>query len=135
MNSNLETQANSLYEETKEEDFIFEYEMVMYRAKLLKSGKIKIKEICTGVPRLIGAENKGNELSPNWHYKFKVESAIHGSVELLLNPNGFSSNLTFKKSIMKKISILFSGNKSDFELFLSREMDRFPFPNYGQTQQ
>ena len=86
------------------------------RARISKAGKIKIKEICTGAPSLIGVENMGTKDSPIWHYKFKIESQIHGTVEILLSSSGFSSNLTFKKSIMRKIPVLFSGSNGDFDL-------------------
>ena len=102
--------------------FIFTYDQCMYRAKVNISGKINVKKICTGVVSLIGAKNIGTKSKPKWHYKFRIESEVHGSVEMLLNPSGFSSNLTFKTSIMRKIPVLFSGTKGDFDMFIDNAM-------------
>ncbi|WP_165742078.1 hypothetical protein [Candidatus Thiosymbion oneisti] len=91
---------------------------------------MKVKKICTGVPSLIGAENKGTKDNPGWYYKFKVDSNNYKSVEMLLHPKEFSSNVTFSKSILNKIPIIFTGTKGDFELFIRSEMEGFDFSGY-----
>jgi len=108
------------HKKTKELDFIFSYNSCLYRGKASKTGKIKI--IFSVIPSLVGAENIGSEASPKWHFRFKIHSQIHREVELLLSPKEFSSNLTFKKSIMRKIPVIFTGNKNDFNMKEMKEM-------------
>jgi hypothetical protein len=121
--------AKECWSKNNESYFIFTYDQCMYRARVNKAGKIKIKEICTGIPSLIGAENMGTESSPNWHYKFRIKSQIHGTVEMLLSCSEFSSNLTFKMSIMRKIPVLFSGTKGDLDMFINTAMSEYSILN------
>jgi hypothetical protein len=102
----------------------------LYKVQKYKSGRLKLKEICTGAPSITGAENLGDKNSPKWHYKFKIESKTFGEVNLLLSPKEFSSNYTFKSTILNKIPVLFTGSKLDFEMFIFQEMSRFDFSEY-----
>lgn len=116
--------AENKYHLERKKDFLFQFDYVLYYAKALKSGKVKVKEICTGLPKLISFENRGNKDESKWLYKFAVESKHHHSVEILLELKELSSNYTFKKSILKRIPVLFIGSKSDFDFFIREEIKR-----------
>lgn len=131
--SDLLRYAEEISLTTNESIFLFTKDYYLYRAKKLKSGVIRIKQICTGIPSLIGGEEKGNKRKPNFHYKFKVESKNNETVEILLHPKDFSTGLAFKRSIMAKVPVLFSGNTADLELFLSNEFDAFDFSIYNNN--
>ena len=49
---------------TYEKDFFFCHKLYLFRAKLTKTGKLKVKEICSAIPSLIGVsdELKGTDL-------------------------------------------------------------------------
>ena len=125
--SDLTRYAEKISLTTNEPIFLFANDYCLYRAKKLKTGVIRIKQICNGIPSLVGGEEKGNKDKPNFHYKFKVESKNNETIEMLLHPKDFSSGLTFKRSIMARVPVLFSGSTADLELFISNEFDAFDF--------
>ena len=121
----IEALANKTHRENQKDDFLFKSDFCLFRAKLLKSKKIKIKLICSGVPSLIGVENKGTIEEPNqWHYRFKVEAKNHESIEMLLQSKEFTTQYVFKKSIVKRIPVIFSGSQGDLDFFLVKEMKK-----------
>jgi len=126
----LQNCAKNKWQKNNDSDFIFSYKLCLYRAKISKTGKIKIKQICTGVPSITGAKNMGDTSSPNYHYKFKIESKNYNPIEMLLSPKEFTSNYTFKKSILGRVPVLFRGSKGDFEMFIEKEMNGFDFSPY-----
>jgi len=119
--------AKEINSKENEDEFTFAYDLCLYYAKKYKSGKIKVKKICTGVPVLVGAENKGSKQDPHWSYRFKIHSKNYDPIEMLLKPKEFSSDYTFKKSIMNRIPILFTGNKNEFDIFIYKEMSEFDY--------
>ena len=122
LNNELLHQAAQLHEQEGKDHLVFPYETCLYKSKKYKSGEIKTESICNGIPRLVGAENIGTEENPSWTYRFKIESEQHGETQVSLTPKEISSVHMFKKSIMKKIPILFTGTKNDFEEYINKEM-------------
>lgn len=123
----VELYAQNLFKKSGEEDYLFAYELALYRARVTKNGNIKVKNICTGYPYLSDAVNKGSEASASWHYEFTVESKNFQKTKVLLSPNQLTSKYTFKKALLNKVHVMFTGSKGDFEMFISEEMENFDF--------
>lgn len=116
--------ARDIFKTNKKQDFLFEYEGSLYRARVLKSGSVKTKEICTGIPRLLGTKQVTDRPNSSWRYIFEVRSEKHGTVKMTLAASEFLTIGAFKRSVLSRIPVVFMGSKGDFEFFLGKEMNR-----------
>ena len=123
--NSIEEYARGQHEHKRENDLLFSYDLGLYRSKKLKSGEVKVKMICNGVPSLIGPRNKRDQKEQDIHYEFVIRSKNFGLTNIFMSSKNLLSSQAFKRKILKHVPVLFFGGNSDFSMFIRTEMDAF----------